>query len=542
VRSDVQRTIETGKIILSQPIELIQGGQGVIARQAIYEGNHYWGLANIVVAVLPMLEDAGMLSAQNEMVLALKDQTGQIFYGPEDVFASDAVTYTIYLPEGSWELAGMPVDGWSNSYQSVLSIYISLGLILIIALTLLVYQFTRRYKYLSILVERRSRDLQESETQYRELASNALVGIFIMQNQVLQFGNQGLADLFGYESPEKIIGLHIRNLVAPESWEEFKKEVCQRESWQKINNHYRFKGIRADGNLIDIELLSVSIAHHGQPAVQGVLIDITKRVLINQKLRKSEEHFRSVIQTQRDLIYRYLSDGTITLANDAYCQFIGKPASEIFGTSLFETIASEDKEIVREHIESLSVKFPVVTHENINFNRQGESRWFEWTDLAIISESGEIVEYQATGRDITERVQAEQSLLLEKEKAQKYLEVAGVMILVINADQKVSLINKRGCQILGYMSDEILGANWFETCIPDRNREETIFIFSRLMADDIEPVEYFENHVLTKDGNERLIAWHNTILKDSSGMITGTLSSGEDITERVQAERELKQS
>jgi len=540
VRADVQRTIDTRKIILSQPVELIQGGQGVIARQAIFEGNNYWGLANIVVAVIPMLEDAGLLSAQNEMALALKDQTGQIFYGSEDVFASDAVTYTIYLPEGSWELASMPIDGWSNSYQPVMLIYRFLGLILIVALTLLVYQYARRYKYLSILVEQRTRDLQESETQYRELTNNSLVGIYIVQHQVMQFGNQGLADLFGYESPEEIIGLHIRNLVAPESWEEVEKEMRRRESGQKRNSHYHFKGVRADGSLMDIESLSVTIAHHGQPAVQGVLTDITERVLIDQKLRKSEEHFRSVIQAQRDLIYRYSSDGTITLANDAYCQFVDKPTNEILGTSLFETIASEDQETVREHIDSLSVKNPVATHENINFNCKGESRWFEWTDLAIISEIGEIVEYQAIGRDITERVQAEQSLLLEKEKAQKYLEVAGVMILVIGADQKVSLINKRGCQILGYTSDEILGSNWFETCIPDRNRDEIIFIFSRLMADEIEPVEYFENRVLTKDGKERLIAWHNTILKDSTGMITGTLSSGEDITEQAKSEAQLK--
>jgi sensor domain CHASE-containing protein len=203
-----QRTTDTGNIILSQPKEIIQGDQGIVARQAIYKDGNYWGITNFSVAILPMLEEAGILSAQNEMVLALKDQAGHIFYGSEDVFASDAVTVTIPLPEGSWELASMPVDGWRGFYQIDLWVYRSLCLILVVTLTMFIYQYTRSDKYLALLVDRRTRDLQESETQYRELANNALVGIYIIQKQVIQFSNQGLADLFGYQSPEEIIGSH----------------------------------------------------------------------------------------------------------------------------------------------------------------------------------------------------------------------------------------------------------------------------------------------------------------------------------------------
>ncbi|MFC2146177.1 ATP-binding protein [Acidobacteriota bacterium] len=141
-------------------------------------------------------------------------------------------------------------------------------------------------------------------------------------------------------------------------------------------------------------------------------------------------------------------------------------------------------------------------------------------------------------REITERKQAQEELRKEKEKAQQYLDIAGVIMVVINADQTVALINKKGCEILGYPCEEIIGKNWFDHFIPDKDREQVKTVFLKLIAGVLESVEYFENPVLTKSGEERLIAWHNAYIKDKQGRIAGTLSSGEDITESKQA-REL---
>jgi PAS domain S-box-containing protein len=137
------------------------------------------------------------------------------------------------------------------------------------------------------------------------------------------------------------------------------------------------------------------------------------------------------------------------------------------------------------------------------------------------------------------RVEAEKDYLAHYQ-AQQYLEVAGVIFVVIDTDQTVRLVNRKGCEILGYEEDEILGQKWFDCFLPDRVREAARAVFDRLMAGEIEPVEYFENPVLTSNGDERIIAWHNTVLRDEGGRITGTLSSGEDVTERKRAEQELR--
>jgi diguanylate cyclase (GGDEF)-like protein/PAS domain S-box-containing protein len=130
-----------------------------------------------------------------------------------------------------------------------------------------------------------------------------------------------------------------------------------------------------------------------------------------------------------------------------------------------------------------------------------------------------------------ERVLTEK-LSQEVEQVQTYLNTAGVIIVAIGADQKVALVNKKGCEILGYDKDEIIGKNWFDMFVPEPMREDVRTAFVKLMAGKIKAVEYYENSIMTKKSGERIIEWHNSVLRDGTGKITATLSSGLDITEK----------
>ncbi len=142
--------------------------------------------------------------------------------------------------------------------------------------------------------------------------------------------------------------------------------------------------------------------------------------------------------------------------------------------------------------------------------------------------------------EINERKRAEERLVFERDKAQRYLDVSGTIFVVINNESKITLINKAGCKMIGCEEDEILGMDWFESFIPERKRADTRAVFNLILAGDMDPVEYYENPVLTKEGSERIIAWHNALLVDNEGNIQGSLSSGEDITERRRAEDKLR--
>ncbi|MBS3917294.1 MAG: PAS domain S-box protein [Deltaproteobacteria bacterium] len=133
---------------------------------------------------------------------------------------------------------------------------------------------------------------------------------------------------------------------------------------------------------------------------------------------------------------------------------------------------------------------------------------------------------------------SEEKLREERDRAQGYLDVAGVMLLVIGPDQKVRLINKKGCEVLGYDEKEIIGKNWFGHFLPERVRENVKVIFSKIISGETGSFGYVENVILTKRGEERMVAWHNTVFRNEAGNIVSTLSSGEDITERRRAEEE----
>ncbi|MBL6947377.1 MAG: PAS domain S-box protein [Rhodospirillales bacterium] len=146
--------------------------------------------------------------------------------------------------------------------------------------------------------------------------------------------------------------------------------------------------------------------------------------------------------------------------------------------------------------------------------------------------------------DISDRKQAEEKILQEKERAENFLRIAGTSIVALSAQGTITLINRKGCEILGYDLIELIGTNWLEKIVPEEDREAFQKEFSDILSGKTAPELQRESEVLTKSGEHRKIDWHITVVRDHEGVITGTLSSGEDITdrERTQRERETLQS
>jgi PAS domain S-box-containing protein len=140
--------------------------------------------------------------------------------------------------------------------------------------------------------------------------------------------------------------------------------------------------------------------------------------------------------------------------------------------------------------------------------------------------------YHSAENEISKRVKAEKILKIERDNAQRYLDIAGVIILVLDPAGKVILINKKGSEVLGYTENEIIGKKWSSTFIPEKNRAEVQDIFNQIISDEFEQYTAHEYPVLSKNGEELIISWNNSLIRKNTGNITGVISSGEDITQK----------
>ena len=133
-------------------------------------------------------------------------------------------------------------------------------------------------------------------------------------------------------------------------------------------------------------------------------------------------------------------------------------------------------------------------------------------------------------------------LLREEAEAQAYLDVAAVAILVLDREGRVSLINQRGCEILGLEAREVVGRPWVDSFVSEPHRDRTRQGLDQLIRGEVppDPSRTFENLIRTGTGEERLVTWRRTVLRDSRGRVTATVSSGEDVTDRRNAERKLR--
>lgn len=235
-------------------------------------------------------------------------------------------------------------------------------------------------------------------------------------------------------------------------------------------------------------------------------------------------------------------DGRFGIVNPALCDLLGYSEEELATLSWKMLTAPGFAEREDAALHTLFQTGVPQRYEK-EFIRKDSSRVpVEMFVHRVTDEQGDVRYLYSFVTDITGRRQAEEAVRKERDLAQHYLDVAGVMLGVLDTEGTIALINRKGCDILGYEEDDLTGRDWIATCLPERAREEVRGVFAQVRSGDVAPVEYHENPVLTKDGQERLIAFHNTVLLDDAGQVTGILFSGEDITDRRRMEAALQES
>ncbi|WNR44393.1 response regulator [Paenibacillus roseipurpureus] len=188
-------------------------------------------------------------------------------------------------------------------------------------------------------------------------------------------------------------------------------------------------------------------------------------------------------------------------------------------------------------------------HQWIDYNVQGTQRDVEQTTVQreyalgmgiIFTILAILIGVGLALRTRSVREYGERKLLREKEKAQSYLDLVEVMIVVLDRTSKIELINRKGCSLMGYQESELIGRDWFDVCVPEYLIGGRKSNFQSIMNGGA-PQDHYEAAITIGSGEERIFEWNNSVIKTETGEVGGLILAGIDITERKQAEETLNQ-
>ncbi len=275
--------------------------------------------------------------------------------------------------------------------------------------------------------------------------------------------------------------------------------------------------------------------------------DITAQEAVSDALRASEQQLALALDATSDGIYDADLVTGVTHYNARYATMLGYAPAELPPSQeTWERLLHPEDRVGA--LQSLDDCLRGKTNEyEMEFRlgtKSGEWRWILSRGRVVArGGKGEALRLVGTHRDVTARRETRDALRQERDLAQLYLDTAEIMLVALDREGAIRLINRKGCAVLGWETPaQLVGRNWFACCVPSSAAAATEQVFRKLIGGEVEAVEYYENPVLTTTGSERLIAWHNALLRDAEGRITGTLSSGEDITARRRAEQTLGQT
>ena len=306
-------------------------------------------------------------------------------------------------------------------------------------------------------------------------------------------------------------------------YEEFGRRIL--EAFKKGESaEFEFELKRKDGETFPSHH-TVALLNDGEGksiGIASIVRDITERRKAEEALHQSRKSFASIVEKSADAVLVIGVERKVLYANPSAITLLGYDEQYLktipFGTP-----------VVSGEVASIQIARPDGEIRDVEM-RIAPTDWF--------GQSAHVVML----RDMTERQRHERALRKEKENAERYLNLAGVMFVILDNEGKVVRVNRKACEVLDRESDEMEGRDWFATVFEENVQKDMRAVFDTFLLGTLGPHEFVEGPVVTKAGDHRTILWHNVIIKDERGAVVGTISSGEDVTERKKMETLLAAS
>ncbi len=359
------------------------------------------------------------------------------------------------------------------------------------------------------------------------------------RNHVFTGASQSLAELTGVPHWSALLG-RMDYEVFPEEhadgYYRLEKEVFAHG--RPVFEQQSF--LRPDGRVgwVDNRKYPIFDAQGGVIGLFGIARDVTDKVEAEAALKAERANLQMVLDYAPIGIWMQNGKGKLSFVNRAFCAATGIPEATFLSVEHYGELIPEEfrPQCLLSDEKALASTEVSETHQRLPFV-DGRIH-----DLRVIK----AVKRDPAGRpealiglsiDVSEELHQAEALRRERDTSRNILETIDALIVAVDREGMVTLVNRKACEVLGYEATELLGRDWFELALPDDGKREwRRRAFRKMIDDPAMATVNFEQPLLTRSGELRLVAWRASRVVDGQGLPVGGLAAGDDVTDYRRAE------
>lgn len=314
-----------------------------------------------------------------------------------------------------------------------------------------------------------------------------------------------------------------------------------RESIGKVlaNKQKKFRFIHrlSSGELRQVDALTTALEYFGRMALFSIIVDVTQEEENKEKLLRSEEKYRNLIENILEIPFTLDFNGKVLFAGEQVYYHLGYKPSEIQGEPLQDFLAPKYRETFREVLAKNQKR---IIETEVEFEtKSGPKKWYKISGKSVRDGFGNDT-FQIIVANIHSRKSAEEKLLESVQKNSFFIANIPIAYMEWDLESKVVEWNGAAEKIFGYSKSEATGARVDKLLMTDYEKSEGAYVAKQLIQNP-EGLNYVAQNK-TKSGDEIVCEWYLRLVRSETGESIGVIALARDITKRAALEEEVRRS